>query len=453
MAVPEKYDLSLTGGRGGGKTRMLAALFLRHIEQHGRYAKCLIVRKSFPALVELETELGQYFSEVYGPKLKHDRQKHRISCPNGGTIQLDQLETENDFNKYQGKSYTYIAVDEAGQYLSPVLVDRLRSSLRAPVGVPVRFVLTANPGGPGHQWLAKRYAQREPWIPFEDEATGSTFVNIPSTYLDNDLIDQEAYSKNLMASCATDPELGRAWLTGDWSVMRGAYFAAVIDESRNRTEVWSHIPKDTVNGYRMGPQKWETFIAHDFGVSAPSVTYLCAKSPGANGPDGRFYPRDSIVLVDECALVHPDDLNKGLGLIVPEQAVKIKQMCDRWGVRAEGAADDAIFNSTGSQAGTIKDEFRRAGVSFRKAQKGGRVSGWQLMARLLLDAGSPDLPGLYVSRACEYWWQTVPALPRDKIHVEDIDTKSPDHAADACRYALTRQAPIITTGIGFAYAR
>lgn len=131
MTVPESLDLFLGGGRGGGKSFLLAALFLRHCEQHGSNARCLVVRKSFPGLQDLEAEFRTYFANVYGDKLRFDGQKHRFTLPNGATIQLDQLERENDFSKYQGKSFSHIAVDEAGQYNSPSLVDRLRSSLRA----------------------------------------------------------------------------------------------------------------------------------------------------------------------------------------------------------------------------------------------------------------------------------------------------------------------------------
>jgi hypothetical protein len=145
MAVPEAFDLFMGGGRGGGKTHALAALFLRHCEQHGSKARCLVVRKSFPGLEELEAEFLAYFSSVYGRALRHDAQKHRFTLPNGATIRLDQLEREADFQKFQGKSFTHIAVDEAGQYASPNLVDRLRSSLRAPESVPTRFILLANP--------------------------------------------------------------------------------------------------------------------------------------------------------------------------------------------------------------------------------------------------------------------------------------------------------------------
>lgn len=61
------------------------------------------------------------------------------------------------------------------------------------------------------------------------------------------------------------------------------------------------------------------------------------------------------------------------------------------------------------------------------------------MRRLLGDAGKPDVPGLYVSRVCEYFWETVPFLARDQKRMEDVDSSGPDHAADAVRYGCLRQ--------------
>ena len=61
------------------------------------------------------------------------------------------------------------------------------------------------------------------------------------------------------------------------------------------------------------------------------------------------------------------------------------------------------------------------------------------MKRLLADAAKPDKPGLYVSRACEYFWATVPYLARDQKRVEDVDSSGPDHAADVCRYGIFAQ--------------
>ena len=57
----------------------------------------------------------------------------------------------------------------------------------------------------------------------------------------------------------------------------------------------------------------------------------------------------------------------------------------------------------------------------------------------MLDASKPDRPGLYISRACRYFWETVPSLPRDPRRPDDIDTRANDHGIDSARYgALAR---------------
>ena len=58
------------------------------------------------------------------------------------------------------------------------------------------------------------------------------------------------------------------------------------------------------------------------------------------------------------------------------------------------------------------------------------------MRTMLEAAGKVDVPGLYVSRACAYWWATVPVLARDPRRIDDVDSRGPDHAADATRYAI-----------------
>jgi len=81
--------------------------------------------------------------------------------------------------------------------------------------------------------------------------------------------------------------------------------------------------------------------------------------------------------------VHGENLNTGLGWTVPVLGEEIVTMCKRWGIRARGVADDAIFAKGGHAAGSIADEFRLAHVFFSPARKAGRVDGWQRMKRLL----------------------------------------------------------------------
>ncbi len=426
LAVPEELDVFMGGGRGGGKSYALALLALRHAEQYGERARILYVRKSYAGLRDFELVTRELFGMIYGTAARYNASEHIWRLPSGGYLELAQLEGHNDYAKFQGRSFTLLMIDEAGQYASPDLLDMLRSNLRGPKNIPIRVVIAANPGGPGHHWLAKRYVfQAGPWKPFHEARSKRTWIYAPSTFDKNQFIDRDQYRDQLESACPSDPELLKAWVYGDWSVSRGAYFATCMDERRNAIEPWANAPE------------WDCWIAHDFGSSAPSVTYMLALSPGAEH-EGVWYPRGSVVAFDELAAVRKDNPNKGLDWTASTTAEAILEMCNRWGVKAQGVADDACFARTGHGSGSIAQEFARKGVYFRPAKKADRITGWQFMRRMLSDAGKLDTPGLYVSRGCEYFWQTVPTLARDQKRVEDLDSSGPDHGADAMRYGLLR---------------
>lgn len=446
LSLPECYDIFLGGGRGGGKDYTIAHLILRHVEQYGQRARILYLRQSYKGLADFELVCREVFGLVYGTDARYNAADHVWRFPGGAYMELGQLESHADYAKYQGRSFTLLIVSEAGQYATPDLLDLMRSNLRGPRDLPLRMVLAANPGGPGHYWIAKRYVfKAKPWMPFVEDKSKREWIHAPSTFVDNPFIDQDAYRAQLESACPSDPELLRAWLEGDWAVARGAYFAACLDESRNAVGPFTTVPKDWRG------DNWRTYLAHDFGSSAPSATYLMCESPGGK-IDEAFFPRGSIIVLDELAAYRKDNLNIGLGWTAATTAEAIRsELCEKWKVAPTGVADDACFaRHTGHSAGSIADEFARAGVRFSPAKKGDRISGWQLMRRMLADAGKPDKPGLYISRSCEYFWSTVPFLARDQRRVEDVDSSGPDHAADAIRYGLLRVQPAVSLKIGWA---
>jgi hypothetical protein len=437
MSVPEQYDLFLGGGRGGSKSFCLALLALRHAEVYGEKSRVLYLRRSYKGIADFEEICREVFGLAYDTAATYNASEHIWRLPTGGYFELGQIEDAGDYTKFQGRSFGLVMVDEAGQYPEPALLDRLRSNMRARKGVPIRFVMAANPGDVGHHWLAERYVFRaQPWEPFHEPKSRRQWVYAPSCFTDNPYIDQDAYRRSLESACPGDPELLRAWVEGDWAVARGAFFAGVLSEERCAVAPWKR------HGSASSARGWDFYLAHDFGTSAPSVTYVCAVSPGAT-VQGKWYPRDSVVLVDELATADPERANTGLGWTIPRLAEEIRALWSKWVPNRppKGAADDACFAASGRSAGTIGDEFRQHGVYFSPAHRGQRIAGWEKMRLMLEQAGKPDLPGLYISRGCSYFWRTVPYLARDPKRPNDVDSRGPDHAADACRYALTWRRP------------
>ncbi|HXR91082.1 MAG TPA: phage terminase large subunit [Steroidobacteraceae bacterium] len=444
LGIAEEINLALLGGKSGGKSTVMAGLMCRNSDKYGPGQRQAYFRRSFPAMRDFEETTRNVFWLRYGNAAAFSINDHRWRLPTGSTVEFSQLESIADLQKVQGRSLATIFVDEAGQFPSPALIDMLRINLRAPQGVPKRTVIAANPGDCGQAWLYKRFiAGKEPWKAYRDEF-GEWWMWCPSDYRDNEFLNPAEALRSIEVGARGNQELLNALRDGSFLAKTGAFFGLVLDEHRSAVGPFPDHEMPVTLG-----ERWMHWLAHDYGSSAPSVTLLLARSPGAEYC-GKFYPRGSVVVLDEFATYQPDDLNEGIRLSVPALAERIKErLCTPWKISAQGVADDAIFSETGKFC--IANEFASAGVSFYRARKGGRVAGWQRVCRMLEDAGKPDRPGLYISRDCSYGWSTLPFLPRDKSKLEDVDSRGPDHFADSLRYGLLYEPPVVgRLKIGFA---
>jgi hypothetical protein len=186
--------------------------------------------------------------------------------PNGARLTFAYLERDADADQYQGHGYTRVYVEEAGTFPSPAPIMKLMATLRSGAGVPCRIRLTGNPGGPGHQWLKARYIDPAPrgWEVIRDPETGLERVYIPSRVSDNRHLGPEYVAQLRQVG---PPELVRAWLEGDWSVVAGAFFPEFsIDR---------HVVEP-----RSLPGYWHRFRSLDWGSARPFSIGWWAVSDG-----------------------------------------------------------------------------------------------------------------------------------------------------------------------------
>jgi hypothetical protein len=430
LSIPG-FHLFLGGGRGGGKSSLALQEILRHSEQHGANASVLIVREHLKALSQVWDELHAVLSAVYLRGLRANKQTNQFTLPNGATIELGPLSNADDYAKVQGKSYSLITGDEGGHFGTLKWFFMLLSNLRAKRGVPTRAILIANPGGRLHAQIHATFiAGKTPWEPFEID--GLKWIWCPSTYRDNPHLADD-YATTIRASARGDVELARAWVDGSWNINRGAYFADVVDESKQR---FSELPFDLPHNGIL------TYSATDWGTASPSVSLAFAHllAPVAG------YARGSKFIVDE---VHSADrtdptFSTGLGWSPGRLADAMNEMCLRNNIDRSGCIDNA--RGLGADETLIK-MFNGFGFRLTTPKSKSRIAGWGKVRELLFNSMTGRLkPGLYISERAEMLWATLPSVPRDQVRIEDLDSTAVDHAVDATRYGCVEEPFIVTTG-------
>lgn len=412
------FEVFFGGARGGGKTDGMLGEWAVHADRYGKHAIGLMVRRTRTELQEtferaraLFAPLGAQFTSV----------PMRCVMPGGARLTFAYLERDADAESYQGHSYTRVYVEEAGNFPSPAPILKLFATLRSGAGVPCRIRLTGNPGGPGHQWVRARYIDPEPmgWRVMKDDVSGLERVYIPSRVGDNRHLGAD-YVARLRASGA--PELVRAWLEGDWSVIAGAFFPE-FDMGRH------------VIAPRELPEHWFRFRSLDWGSARPFSVGWWAVSDGELSD----IPRGALVRYREW-YGSTGKANEGLRMTAEEVAQGIAQR-EVGDPKPEnglhGVADPAIFSSDGGPS--IGERMARAAKVFFRPADNARVSrqgalgGWdQVRARL---RGDETGPGMLIFSTCRDLIRTLPALQHDPDRPEDVDSDGEDHAPDEARYA------------------
>jgi len=463
------FECLFGGARGGGKTDGMLGDFISHADLYGENAIGLMVRRERTQLLET-IERSKAIYGLLGWKF-HEQDKMWRS-PNGARLRFAYLERDSDADAYQGHSYSRVYVEEIGTFPSEKPILKLMATLRSGAGVPCGFRATGNPGGPGHHWVKARYIDNAPlgWkvtkINYQNPWTQETItrdrVFIPSKLQDNRYLGAD-YVANLQM--AGSPNLVRAWLEGDWSVIEGAFFPEWSNEKhvispfaippewlRFRSMDWGSASPFSVG--------WWAVVGDDFqlnGIDAEGYSYSPMdnqRSLQISRPElGRTLPRGSLIRYREwygasspnVGLKMPAE-EVGLGIVARENEPEECRL-------TYGVLDPSAFKWDGGPS--IGERINRVLVTNRKAPfraadntripQRGAMGGWdQVRSRLIGTAErKPDNsidwstghPKLFVFSTCVDFIRTLPAMQHDTDKPEDLDSDTEDHAVDEGRYA------------------
>ena len=433
-------EILFGGARGGGKTDGVLGKWSIKSLRYGTAFNAIMFRRTTPS----QDDAWERAKEIYGPlgaKFREGNSKS-IRFPGGGRIRFRPLETVADAEKYQGQNLTDAWVEEAGQYPDPAPIDRMFGALRSPHGVPTQLILTANPGGPGQQWIKGRYIDPAPGgmrllrvtLP---NGSQHTRVFIPSFIEDNRLLLQSDPGYIDRLYLVGSEQLVRAWLEGDWTAVEGAYF-----------DGWSSA-RHVIEPFAI-PPLWMRFRSMDWGSAKPfSVGWWAVVSDDHMMMNGQVLPRGCMVRYREWYGIKDGQPNVGVKLYAGDVAQGILDRegaeFDDLGVRiakptervSYGVLDPSAFTADGGPS--IAETMALKGAIFQRADnkrvsQKGALGGWdQLRGRLKGDA--EGRPMIVTFKTCRDSIRTIPVLQHDPRNVEDVDTEAEDHAADEWRYA------------------
>lgn len=425
------------GARGGGKTEILLMDYSQDVGRGWGYDwKGIIFRKTYKQLEEIVERSQKYFARVF-PKARFNAQDLIWRWPTGETLRFRHLAGPRDLEEYYGHQYPLIGFEELQNWPTPRCYEEMLGCNRSVrPGIPKKIRSTGQPLGVGHHWVKQRFVDpAPPMTPIIDE-NGLSRVFIPARMWDNPILMQNDpfYVKRI--SSIKDKNIRKAWRDGDWDIVAGSYFG----------DIWR---RDThVIPFFRPPKKWICFRSFDWGSAKPFSVGWWAISNGEEAPDGRIYPRGSLIRFSEwygCSKEEPD---KGLymtsGAIGRGIAEREERFWEEHGIKIwPGPADPTIFKAE-HDGQSIADAIAKAGVEFVEANNA-RKAGWQKM-RDMLDPDQDHGPRFYVMENCTAFIRTFPGLVRDERDFEDIDTEQEDHPSDEARYSAMFDGPYIESG-------
>lgn len=430
----------------GGKSDFLLGDFAQDVPmEHGPQWRGILFRKTYPQLEELISRSKEIYPSWFSLDVSKawSASSKTWTFPNGATLKMRFMESDDDWTQYWGHAYTWIGWDELALWASSTPYLRMKARLRSAHAVPCKRIRSsANPGGAGHHWVRSYFGiDRYPLgsqVLVPEDNSGMRRMFIRSRLQDNaiGLVNDPRYSDRLEG--LGSPELVRALKEGDWSVIAGAFFPEF--------DALKHV----IEPFQI-PSHWIRIRAMDWGSSAPFSVGWYAVSDGTvtipwmgNDSGKLLIPRGALVKYREWYGAKPDDT--GLKLTAEEVAdgIRERQGTDRPEL---SVLDPSAFARNGGPSIAERMSARRTifiPADNTRTGTRGALGGWDLLRQRL--KGDNGIPMLYFTTSCPATIRTLPALQHDPQRIEDVDTHGNDHCGDETRYACSarpwvREAP------------
>lgn len=453
------FETLYHGTRGPGKTDALIMAFAVNVGKYGAAWRGIIFRQTYPQLADVQAKTEKWFRLAFGNRAKFNRAKMMWEWDTGEVLMLRHLSRPADYWNYHGHNYPFIGFEELCNWSDPDVYTQMFACCRTSTkGVPLMVRATANPYGPGHNWVMDRFQLHGRWweyivIPKPKSLTGMRERPRSAIHghIDENLIllDADPHYKETIVTAAANQAMAEAWLDGSWDIVAGGMF----------DDVWK--PEYNVVSRFKIPFSWRIDRSFDWGSSAPFSVGWWAESDGSDlqMPDGswRSTVRGDIFRVEEW-YGWTGKPNQGTQLLAEEIAKGIVEREIAWGWRDHsgsrvkpGPADNSIHKTENGNC-IARDMTKPvrignqmySGLTWARADKspGSRVAGWEQMRRMMKSAhpnkGLPrEKPGLFVvGERCPQFLRTVPTLPRDERNMDDVDSKAEDHIGDETRYRV-----------------
>ncbi len=419
LAAPEK-EVLYGGAAGGGKSFAMLVDLLRYAANGNHRA--LLLRRTLAELTELVDQSRKLYPKAFPGSIFRES-KNTWSFPSGATALFSYVDKDTDVTRYQGQSFTWIGIDELGQYPTPYVWDYLRSRLRTTdPNIETYMRASANPGGIGGWWLKRMFV--DPAVP--NEPFWATDIEskkilcygpnhplhpnkplyqrrfIPARLTDNPFLMESGEYEAMLLSL---PEVERRrLLEGDWDVADGAAFSEF--------ERAIHV----VEPFEV-PYNWPRLRAADYGYSSPSCVLW-----GAVDWDGTIW-------------IYREFYDKGYTGEALAQIVNALEADDP--LMQISVLDGSCWSKHGTGP-SIAETMIRNGVRWIPADKNRLPGKIELHRRLAVNERTEE-PKLKIFATCTNLIRTLPTIPLSKTNSEDVDTKAEDHAYDALRYmCMTR---------------